>query len=280
MSPESDAPPPPASEPTRARSRFWIRWGSAAVVLAALAVYGAFLEGGAPPVQEADEPNGAAADDDADDRRNADDERGAEQPEGLEPEASPEDHAPPDASARPHAVFDAVVHAGSGPDRVRTEVPDGQPAIMNVTHEGAGSFALEARDRAGATDLVVETTGTYAGTRSVNLGEVVEHYHELAIEADGDWTIEVLPLSAATQVEDGVASGRGDDVVLISAGGRGRFSHEGQAEVMVVEYRGSELFAGLTLVDEVGAHDGAVRITEDTGVLVITADGAWELSMS
>lgn len=256
------SPPPsnasPASGPARARSRFWIRWGLAAGVLAALAVYGAFLEGGPSPLQEAKETNEVD--------RNAS-------------EATAGDPATPEADAMPPAAFDPLYYAGSGSGRLEPEVPDDRPAIMDVTHEGTGGFVVEASDEAGATELVIQRTGAYAGTRSVNLGEVVDHYHELAIEADGDWTIEVLPLSAATRLEDGVVSGRGDDVVLIDAGGHGRFSHDGQAPVTVVEYRGPELFAGLAVVDEVGVHDGDVRITEDTEVLVITADGAWELSI-
>lgn len=258
MSRPASSPPPPDPEPSRSRSRFWTRWGIAAVVLGVLTVYGAFLEGGPSPGQEAPQPEATVA--------------GADQDPAGE-------RTPRDASAVSDATFERQRYAGSGSDRIELEVPGDQPAIMTVTHGGTASFVVEARDAAGATDLVVDTIGGYAGTRTVNLGRHVDGHRALAIQADGNWTIELLPLSDATRVEHGVASGRGDDVVLIDGGGHGWFSHDGGTEVVVEEYRGPALSAGSIIVDAVGSYDSDVQITEDAEVLAITADGAWELSL-
>jgi len=251
--PPGPTPSTPPGEPGRSRvdPRFKRRWGLAVFLLGAAAVYGAFLEGGPSELDLAVEP------DDTD----------------LYATADPEDvRASPEAGSG----FDAITFTGTGPELLELRVPEDQPAILNVTHSGAAAFVVEAVDGRGVNDVVIDTLGDYEGTRPVNLGAT---HRELDIRADGRWTIEVLPLASAQRAEDGRASGRGDEVLLIDGGGPGWFSHDGEGNVAVEQHGGSVPSAGASIIDGSGARDGAITVSDDAEALIITADGAWELAI-
>ena len=253
MSPPTGPSPPPPGRSGRGRvdPRFKRRWFSAIVVLGALALYAAFLEGGPSELDVAAEPE--------DDEPDTEDE--------------PEDaRASPGSPSEPG--FDTITFAGTGPETLQPRIPDDQPAILIISHTGTGGFIIEASDGHGVNDLVIDTTGSYEGTRPANL---VAAYRELDIRTDGMWTIEVLPLAGAQRAEDGHASGRGDEVLLIDGGGSGWFSHDGEASVVLAEY--GALSVGANIVDGDGPHDVAITVSDDAEVLVITGDGGWEVTI-
>ena len=251
--PPGPTPSTPPGEPGRGRvdPRFKRRWGLAVVLLGAGAVYGAFLEGGPSELDLAVES------DDTD----------------LYATADPEDaRASPEAGSG--SGFDATTFTGAGPEILELRVPVDQPAILNITHSGTAGFVVETVDGQGVNDVVIDTLGNYEGTRPVNLGAT---HRQLDIRADGTWTIEVLPLASAERAEDGRASGRGDEVVLIDGGGPGWFRHDGEGDLAVEQHGGSVPSADASIIDGSGARDGAITVHDDAEALIITADGAWEL---
>ncbi len=256
--PPGPTPSTPPGEPDRGRvdPRFKRRWGLAVLLLGVGVVYGAFLEGGPSELDLAAEP------DDTD----------------LHATGDPED-ARASSESGSESGFDPVTFVGAGPEIVELRIVEDQPAILRITHSGAAAFVVEAVDDRGVNDVVIDTVGEYEGTRPVNLGELVAAYRELDIRADGRWTIEVLPMASAERVEDGRASGRGDEVLLIDGGGPGWFSHDGQGDVTVEQYGDSVPPSGASIIDGSGVHDLAITVSDDAEALIITADGAWELAI-
>jgi hypothetical protein len=129
-------------------------------------------------------------------------------------------------------------------------------------------------------DLMVNTIGAYSGSNVLDAtGEQTALFE---VDADGGWTIDLAPLSAATSW-DGVSpiSGTGDSVVKIP-GGLPKvtvvaISHDGSRNFAVWSYTSKD--RDLT-VNQVGAYTGRHVLGSGTLLLVITADGNWAFAPS
>lgn len=171
--------------------------------------------------------------------------------------------------------------SGTGNDViVDFAVPTDALAIARVSHEGGGNFALWTYNGSGERiDLLVNTIGSYRGTRLVNLEDPVR---ELEVEAGGSWSIEFAPISQARQIgASGSMEGTGDDVVVAGAEAPDArtvtLTHDGSANFGIWAY--SDVTTDL-LVNDIGPYEGTSRWPAgEVVVLDITADGTWTISL-
>lgn len=171
-------------------------------------------------------------------------------------------------------IFEAFTVEGSGDDVIDFSIPDDQPAVLELNHSGSSNFAVLSYTSAGERgDLLVNTIGSYEGSRPVNF-VTGQDVGELEITADGAWTITAQHLSEAPTMDTSF-EGTGDRVVLY-AGTDSRLAgtHDGDSNFVIMAWSaaGRDL-----LVNEIGAYDGTVRIDPATIVIEVQADGNWTL---
>lgn len=181
---------------------------------------------------------------------------------------------PPTATPAP------IILQGSG-DSVVNVPKDSAPAIVKIKYQGGGNFAIWNTDANGKhIDLLVNTIGSYQGTVPIDFlkNEVTTRFE---ITADGNWTIEVLPLSQARREKiPGLIQGSGDEVLIISDSGTPDLlkadASTAEGNFAIWEYGNSRDL----LVNEIAPYTGTVALSSDTILLVITADGNWTLDIS
>ena len=99
---------------------------------------------------------------------------------------------------------------------------------------------------------------------------------ELGVVAGGAWSVTASPLLEAATLNS-TYSGHGDDLLLLTgSGGRLEMTHNGDSNFAVVAWGdgGRDL-----LVNELGAYSGTARLDSGTGLLTITADGSWTMTV-
>jgi hypothetical protein len=169
------------------------------------------------------------------------------------------------------------VYDGVGTQVLQIETPDGpgEPAIITLTHNGSSNFAVWSLDAdLEQLDLLVNTIGGYSGTRLINFAD--ESVAGLEIEADGAWHIEVKPLDSARSFDASI-EGNGDDVVVyVGSAGIAEVSHQGDANFAIWFYTSSDTDL---LVNEIGVYSATVPLRSPPGVLDITANGSWTISV-
>lgn len=255
---------PSAAGGGREKKPFWKRWwfiaGAIVVLLAALAGNDDggdttdLVAGGTntTPVTEADEP-----------------------PATSEARAAATTSTTTTSTTR--QSWEGFTLTGRGADVVDLVVPDGDAAVLNITHQGSSNFAITGYDASGEyLDLLVNEIGNYEGSRPVNLvdGDTVA---ELEIEADGEWTIEVVPLVSLPVSGDQV-TGHGDQILVVGwTGGRLAVTHDGESNFVVLTYgqSGTDL-----AINVIGPYDGTIRLDSNVFIVEVQADGKWTLFRS
>ncbi len=175
-----------------------------------------------------------------------------------------------------YGTFEAVTTSGEGDSVI--EVPAGVKAgLVTATHKGSANFAIWSLDDSNEpTDLLVNTIGSYSGTTDFGLTGLGDSPSFIQITADGEWTVTLSPISAASSLGN-AAEGAGDTVLTYAGpAGAAAITHKGSAN-FVVHQIGNGL-PGL-LVNEIGAYDGKVPFKKGPAVIVIRADGSWSVSL-
>lgn len=171
-------------------------------------------------------------------------------------------------------TFEPVTHTGTGDNLV--SLPAGATVgIVTATHDGARNFIINALDATnGSTgDLLVNTIGAYSGTSAFGFNAMSDAT-TLEVNADGNWSIVISPVSAAPAF---AASGTGDAVHLFDGdAGKLTATHAGERNFIVMEETGEAFSMGI-LVNDIGVYSGTVPLSAGPSVLVIRADGAWTL---
>lgn len=206
-----------------------------------------------------------------------------EEPAAPSPPAAPQD-------VLPHSFgpeFRTYVERGHGNGVVSVDVPlPPGPALVEARHEGDGFFCVHTLDGRNAEDdlLLNSTERDFYGRALVRLpgGRPLR----LRVEADNDWTVLVQPLSAARRLGTAPLQGHGPEVVV----------YEGTAADLDVEYAGDEDgggYFGVTshepaslgdpnayhvVVNDIGRLRQTAPLTDGPLLLVLEADGAWQLS--
>ena len=181
------------------------------------------------------------------------------------------------ASEAPENAFENEIEiSGTGDDIVELNIPEDEPVIAHITHDGGSNFQVAGYtadgERAGG---VVNEIGQYEGTRPINLqGPAVK---EFDITADGSWSVVIRPLVDAQPAEaSGVTDGSGDAVLLIADNDAASVeaSHEGESNFQVTAW-GTRRSG---MINEIGVYDGRVRMPADAVILEIVADGSWSFN--
>ncbi|MCA1480936.1 hypothetical protein, partial [Bradyrhizobium sp. NBAIM08] len=137
--------------------------------------------------------------------------------------------------------------------------------IARVTHGGEAFFSFDAMDASTAAPAsfisVAQGIGAHSGSGIVSL----LGYHRkiyIEVEADGPWTIEVIPAIAQERTEQLEFSGEGDIVTSAFLLKEGRvdvtFANEAKDSILVHMYpvEGDGYFSAETVVNDVGPYNG------------------------
>ena len=181
-----------------------------------------------------------------------------------------------------YGTFEASAQSGTG-DSVIALPADAASALVRASHQGTSNFMVQALDAQNqpTLDLLVNTIGAYSGITAYGLqGEASEPAVALQITADGPWTIEVGPMSFATELP---ASGMGDDVFLYNGDATTvALTHDGDGEFTVAEYTDIQYSGGGVginyPVNQAGAYTGTVPLTTGPSVIAVTANGNWTVA--
>lgn len=163
-------------------------------------------------------------------------------------------------------VGDSVVDVTFPPD----------PAIITILYNGGSNFIVESYDAFGnGIDLLVNTIGSYAGTRLIN-SEVGGEVTRLGIQASGSWSLEIKPLDAALRVNaPGRYDGSGDSVFFLDGrAGTAHFVAPADTNFIVHAYTTTSVEL---VVNEIGPYDGVSIIPSDVFLFDVTATGAWSV---
>lgn len=172
-------------------------------------------------------------------------------------------------------TFAIVTETGSG-DTVIT-LPDAAAGRVTATHSGSANFVINVLDAANemSGDLLVNTIGSYAGTTAWGLSALSDEGVKLQVVADGAWTIELAPISAAPVIEPST-QGEGDIVLLLDgAAADWAVTHDGDRNFVVLQV--GDGFPNLA-VNEIGSYSGTVPLLGGPTVISVMADGAWDFT--
>lgn len=263
--PVTGAVPPTTQEPP-ARKALWKRWWFWLLVVLLLIVVVGVATGGGDPEETATpgpQPSATAA---------------ATEPGGEETQ-EPAPAETPEPAQNPYdelfGTFEPLSQQGTGPAVV--ELPEGATTgVVTANHQGSSNFAITALDAGNQStgDLLVNTIGVYSGTTAYGLSSFGDAVR-LQVEADGQWTISIVPVSAAPALTL-PAQSAGDGVFLYDgAAATWTFSHDGESNFAVTQYDGT--FPNL-MVNEIGPYTGSVPALAGPSVITVNADGNWTIA--
>jgi hypothetical protein len=170
--------------------------------------------------------------------------------------------------------FTSVTLTGEGTDVV--ELPKAVSAgFIKVSHTGESNFIVHSLKSGLAThEYLINEIGTYEGSVVFGLGWSKSKTIGFEVEADGEWSISILPFSKAPTL---TVSGSGTGVFKTTVKARKsvRFSHTGSSNFIVHQYctTGSTQF----LVNEIGAWSGRKIMASGTCIVDVVADGSWTI---
>lgn len=165
-----------------------------------------------------------------------------------------------------------VVFSGRGSDVV--SLPPSNVWVATISYSGRSNFVVWSLDAGLArTDLLVNEIGRYSGRVPVNLSGGTT---ALEIEANGDWSISLLPIESDVRRIGASTTGTGSDVLFLEDAAVFTVTHAGQSNFVVWVYgsNGTDL-----AVNEIGAYSGNVPL-RGPAFVVISADGAWSITKS
>ncbi len=157
---------------------------------------------------------------------------------------------------------DNVVDIGAGNSRY----------VIHGTHNGSRNFIVTALDtNLERVDGTFNEIGVYDGTVLLNIYGSASDVRYLQVEADGDWSLELLEVRQVPSVE-GTFTGHGSAVLFYSGdGGIFTITHDGERNFIVRSIT-SESSEGV--VNEIGVYSGRQPIA-GPGIISIMADGNW-----
>lgn len=130
--------------------------------------------------------------------------------------------------------FDVFTVTGSGNDVIDFRIPGDVPAVVDLTHDGTGYFAVWSLDGAfEPIDMLVNGFEVYDGRRMVHGGWFFEQddVRALEVDADGSWSVTARPMDDARSMTP-TLSGSGNDIVR----------YRGSAQTLTSTHDGSSNF--------------------------------------
>jgi hypothetical protein len=196
-----------------------------------------------------------------------------------EPTNTPKPTNTPAPTETPTVTPTPIVLTGTG-DAIVDIDKGAEAALVHITGNSASRFfAVVNYDNAGEQiDLLVNTTEPYDGVRPLDFRDD-EHTARFEVQADGAWTIEILPLSAIEKVEvPGEISGVGDYVFALVAGTPDTATITGNASSRFFAVMGYGNGIDL-LVNTTDPYEGIVLLDPETLVIDVQAVGEWTIEI-
>lgn len=182
-------------------------------------------------------------------------------------------------SATPTVEIVPIVLNGSGTQVVNVEKPQGAMIARIIGNPDSRYFAVWSYGADGERiDLLVNTTDVYEGIVALDF-DSDDHTTRFQVDAEGEWTIEVLPLEAARVISvPGTIEGSGDEVILV----------QGTPDVATIAGNAEERYFAIwaygdrrdLLVNTTDLYQGSVIVQRDAIVMAITAEGGWSISIT
>ncbi|MDA2385016.1 tripartite tricarboxylate transporter TctB family protein [Bacillus cereus] len=152
-------------------------------------------------------------------------------------------------------------------------------AFFEFTNQGSRNFIVHLKDSSGtATQLLVNTIGSYKGTVQTTIPSSGEYY--LEVKSSGGWSSSVTQkASPNAEKAPGTVSGHGDDVVFIEVPSGNhiiKLKHTGSRN-FIIKVNDKNL-----LVNKIGSYEGsASQVFQDTGMYSfgVKADGDWSITI-
>jgi len=195
-----------------------------------------------------------------------------------ETEATGETEAEPAPEPDPEPV-QPQSFSGTGAEVVMLESLGDDVFFAAVTHQGSSNIALWSVDENGQDlDLLVNDIGNYEGQVALNFSEDPA---AIRVEADGDWTIDLVPLSEAPRWDgETTYEATGDSIVIVDGVADGltpvTLTHQGESNFAIWAW--GESYPDL-IVNDIGTYDGTTLLPDGSLVLQVDADGAWTIAV-
>jgi hypothetical protein len=194
--------------------------------------------------------------------------------ESAPAEAPTTEPLPPKPTIAPGEQLPVLEFNGSGSSTIALDPPG--PRVAQIEYTGTGPFTVKGLDlNGGEVASFVKSDGPYSGSVAVDFPDEQDS-RSLAVEADGPWSIRMVPVESLTPLPGGF-TGTGDDVVLYAGDiGPVTLSHSGsgQFKVNYFEIKTREI---TTIADETGPFEGSAELRGPAFVW-ITADGDWSVT--
>lgn len=171
-------------------------------------------------------------------------------------------------------TFATVSLSGSGDDVI--SIPKALKAgIIRATHNGEANFIVHSLDSSMETnEYLINEIGEYQSDGAFGLGWSSKKTTGFEIQADGDWTITLLPFSKGPAF---TGSGTGDGVFRATVKSRKvmTFKHNGSANFIVHQFctNGATNY----LINEIGSYSGRKVVSSGTCLFEVIADGDWSI---
>lgn len=193
-------------------------------------------------------------------------------------ETAPAEEAEPEPAPDPEPV-QPQSFSGSGSEVVMLEPLGDDVFFATVTHQGSSNIALWSVDENGQDlDLLVNDIGNYQGQVALNFGEDPA---ALRVEADGDWSIDLVSLGEAPCWDGGTTyEASGDSIVIVDGVADGltpvTLTHQGESNFAIWAW--GESHPDL-IVNDIGIYDGTTLLPDGSLVLQVEADGTWTIAL-
>jgi hypothetical protein len=171
-----------------------------------------------------------------------------------------------------------LVFTGAGDDVV--DIGAGNTALFVIaSHDGQSNFIVHSLDEdLQDVDGVVNEIGTFAGTVPLSTFGSVADVRYLEVQADGNWSLELIGIARLPVVNDPSFAGAGKQVVLYMGGG-GIFTitHDGTSN-FIVHVTTADGVDGL--INEIGPYSGRKPVPAGAAIIEVNADGNWSFTGS
>ena len=171
---------------------------------------------------------------------------------------------------------------GTGDDVVTVKTVTAS-VLVTMTHDGVSNFSVTTKtSNDDYISLLANEIGPYSGTVIQELGTSIFTKEKLGlfeVSADGNWTIEIKPLSKAKKWNGKPLSGTGDLVIQVpkntKPGNKLLMSHTGESNFAVTTYSVKGGYLDLK-ANEIGDYSGKSTFGKSYFIAVET-QGNWTL---
>lgn len=193
-------------------------------------------------------------------------------------QAAPAEETESEPAPEPEAV-EPQSFSGTGSEVVMLEPLGDDVFFATVTHQGSGNIALWSVDENGQDlDLLVNDIGNYQGQVALNFSEDPA---AIRVEADGDWSIDLVHLGEAPRWDgETTYEATGDSIVIVDGVADGltpvTLTHQGESNFAIWAW--GESYPDL-IVNDIGVYDGTTLLPDGSLVLQVEADGTWTIAL-